>query len=182
MTYNIKQNQFTMKTLKSTLIIALLFFSQIMLAQVENYKETVVENPTAVEDITVVTNYMDAIISNKMAKAESLLATDYAANGPGYENSTKTEEINNWKQIHKTRTNQKNDYVYNSFRVLTGDLKGDWVSVWGTYSYVENGVEISLPYQFTASVDGGKIDRSIIYYDRTAIQQKMGYTITPPKK
>jgi ketosteroid isomerase-like protein len=65
--------------------------------------------------------------------------------------------------------------VSQTFRVIDGDLKGDWVSVWGTYTFTENGIEMNSPYQLTAMVANGKIVRSSIYYDRLAIREAMGY-------
>ena len=100
------------------------------------------------------------------------------ANG---DTQTKAELIASWTEFNKVRTNQKNDYVRNSFRVNGGDLAGDWVSVWGTYSFTENGIDIILPYQYTAQVDDGKILRSAIYYDNLAIAAMRGYELTAKK-
>lgn len=176
-----------MKTLlKTTVLVAFLFVGQFTSAQEEkkkSFNEAVTQNPTAEEDLKVVTDYLDAIINNKMDIAESLLADTYVSNGPSNgESSTKAEEIANWKQAHKVRTKQKNEYVVNTWRVLDGNFKGDWVSIWGTYTFTENGVEIILPYQYTASVDGGKIKAAVIYYDNLAVVTAMGYTLTPPEK
>ena len=89
--------------------------------------------------------------------------------------TTKAEIIAGWIANHKVRTNQKNDYVKHTWRVVEGEYLGDWVAVWGTYSYTQNGVDIELPYQFTAQVDEGKIQRSIIYYDKLAVNKAMGF-------
>ena len=62
--------------------------------------------------------------------------------------------------------------------MLEGDLKGDWVSVWGNYIFTENGITVNLPYQSTLMVDNGKIARSIIYFDRLAVLTAMGYELT----
>lgn len=168
--------------LKVTVLIAFICIGQIN-AQDKSYKEIVSENPTAEEDLKVVSNYLDAIVNNKMDVVATLLADDYVSSGPSHgDTSTKTEEIENWKAAHKLRTNQKNEYVYNTFRVLEGDYKGDWVSIWGTYTFTENGTEIVLPYQYTAMVEKGKIKSSVIYYDNLAVVRAMGYTLTPPAK
>jgi hypothetical protein len=176
-----------MKTLlKTTVLVAFLFIGQITSAQEKeskSFNETVTQNPTAEEDIKVVADYLDAIINNKMAIAESLLADTYVSSGPSNgETSTKAEEIAAWKNAHKVRTNQKNEYVVNTWRVLDGNFKGDWVSIWGTYTFTENGIEIILPYQYTASVEGGKITGAVIYYDNLAVVTAMGYTMTLPSK
>jgi len=172
-----------MKTLKTLAIVAFLFIGQNSFAQAKSYQETVVENPTANEDLKVVSDYLDALVNNKMAVVESLLSDGYVGTGPSDgDTETKAEHIANWKEAHKVRTNEKNEYVTNTFRVLDGDLKGDWVSTWGTYSFREDGKDIVLPYQFTADVKDGKIQRSVIYYDNLAVVNALGYTITPPEK
>ncbi|MBJ7879855.1 hypothetical protein [Gelidibacter salicanalis] len=172
-----------MKILKTSVIILLLIMAQTAFAQDKSYKETVVENPTAEEDIKVVADYLDALLKNKMDIAAGLLADTYVGAGPAHqETETKATSIESWKAIHKARTGQKNDYVRNSFRVIDGDLKGDWVSVWGTYTFTQNNITVNLPYQFTAMVDNGKISKSFIYYDRMAINTAMGYELIAKKK
>ncbi|RXJ50615.1 nuclear transport factor 2 family protein [Gelidibacter gilvus] len=172
-----------MKTLTKLAIVILLCIGQIAFAQDKSYKEVVVENPTAEQDIQVVSSYLDAILNNKMDVLENLLAVDYVGSGPSHgDKESKREQISNWKANHQKRTNQTNEYVYNTFRVLSGDLKGDWVSVWGTYSFTENGKNFVLPYQITANViDDNKIQKSMIYYDNLAMLMAMDYTLSPPK-
>ncbi|WP_147231260.1 nuclear transport factor 2 family protein [Psychroserpens burtonensis] len=172
-----------MKTLKTSAFVLLLIIGQITFAQDQSYKETVTENPTSEDDLKVVADYLDALMSNKMTEAASLLADNYTGAGPGYqETETKLEHLANWKESHLARTNQKNSYVSQTFRVLEGDLTGDWVSVWGTYTYTVNDVTINLPYQYTAMIDNGKIARSAIYYDKLAISEAMGYELTAKKE
>ncbi|PRX56104.1 nuclear transport factor 2 family protein [Flagellimonas meridianipacifica] len=172
-----------MRTLRVSAMIILFFIGQGAFAQEKSYAETVVENPTAEEDLKVGASYLDALVGNDMATVAGLLADEYIVNGPSHnEKIIKLEEIAQWKEIHKTRTNQKNKYVYQTFRVLDGDYQGDWVSVRGTYSFIENGTDIVLPYQYTANVKNGKINEASIYYDRLSFAKKLGYTITPPEE
>ena len=63
----------------------------------------------------------------------------------------------------------------------TGDLKGNWVSLWGDYSFTQNGKDLKFPFQYTARVTKGKIDIDRIYYDRLYILQTLGYKVTPPE-
>ena len=76
---------------------------------------------------------------------------------------------------------RNNEFVSNSFRVTGGNLKGDWVAVWGNYTFTQNGVTVILPYQFTAMIENGKIEKSTIYYDKLAINRAMGYELTAKK-
>ena len=169
-----------MKTLKTLALAVVLCIGQITIAQEMNFNETVTQNPTPDEDLKVVTEYLDALVNNNLDKAGSLLADDFSGSGPSDgDTETKEDVIDNWKQIHKLRTNQKNDYVVNTWRVLSGEYKGDWVSIWGTYSYTENDTDINLPYHLTAKVEDGKIQNSIIYYNSLAVAKKMGYELTP---
>ncbi|WP_081606525.1 proline iminopeptidase-family hydrolase [Psychroflexus gondwanensis] len=58
---------------------------QVTFAQEKSYKETVIENPTAEEDLKVVADHLEAIMTNKMGKAASLLADSYEGRGPAFE-------------------------------------------------------------------------------------------------
>lgn len=174
------------KTLETAMLLAfIMLFAPIITSAQEKelrYNDIVVENPEAEAAIKIVTDYVNALVNNKMEKAEMLLAEKYMGYGPALNDSiTKAETIKGWTENHLTRTNQKIGFVSQTFRVLQGDLKGDWVSQWGSYSYTENGKDIKVPYQFTALVSKGKIERSSIYYDKLAIVQKLGYELTPPK-
>lgn len=172
-----------MKILKASTIVLLLIIGQITFAQDKSYKETVIENPTADDDLKVVAAYLDALMANKMDTAASFLADTYIGGGPGYEETeTKTESIESWKAAHKVRTNQKNDYVSNTVRVIDGDLKGDWVSIWGTYTFTQNSITVNMPYQYSAMIDNGKIVKSMIYYDKMAINTAMGYELIAKKQ
>jgi len=169
-----------MKTLKILALAVVLCTGQITIAQEMNFNEVVTQNPTAEEDLKVVADYLDALVNNNLYKAKSLLADDFSGSGPSDgDTETKEDVIENWTQIHKLRTNQNNEYVVNTWRVLSGEYEGDWVSIWGTYSFTENDIDINLPYHLTAKVENGKIQNSIIYYNSLAVAQKMGYELTP---
>ncbi len=65
-----------MKTLKTVAIALVLCLGQITFAQES------AENPTAKEDIKVVGDYIDALMTNKMDVAASLLADEHIGAGP----------------------------------------------------------------------------------------------------
>ena len=52
---------------------------------------------------------------------------------------------------------------------------------WGTYSFTQNGKNISFPFQYTAKVANGRIVGDAIYYDNKYILETLGYKITPPE-
>jgi hypothetical protein len=147
------------------------------------YKDVVADNPTAEADMKVVADFVNMLTSGDLDKAKSLLAEKYKGYGPSPADSTTPEQtITNWQQNYKTQSNRKVSFVTQTFRVLSGNLKGNWVSLWGNYSFTENSTNISFPFQYTARVNNGKIESDRIYYDRMYILQTLGYKITPPEK
>ena len=145
------------------------------------YKDVVVDNPEAEADMKVVSDFVNSLTSGDLDKAKSLLADKYKGYGPAPVDSTTTEQmISTWKENYKTQTNRKVGFVTQTFRVLQGDLKGDWVSLWGNYSFTQNDKNVSFPFQYTARVTDGKIDTDRIYYDRMYILQTLGYKVTAP--
>jgi ketosteroid isomerase-like protein len=176
-----------MKTLKTTMLLAFIILLALTSTNAQEnelkYKDVVVENPDAEADMKVVSDYVNALVNNELGKAEKLLAEEFMGYGPAVNDSiNKKNTINNWKENHKVRTNQKVGFVTQTFRVLQGDLKGDWVSHWGTYTFTQNGRNVTIPYQVTARVSNGMINRSTIYFDNLSVQQQLGFEIIPPKK
>ncbi|HEY5122335.1 MAG TPA: hypothetical protein VIK14_01225 [Ignavibacteria bacterium] len=179
------------KTIKLSLLFATLMFpvfstgaqAQSTPASQPRYKDLVVENPNAESDIKIVGDFLNLLVSGDLDKAKSLLAEKYIAYGPAPTDSSTTEQtIISWKENYEVQTNRKVGFVTTTFRVLSGNQKGDWVSLWGNYSFTQDGKNISFPFQYTALVTDGKIDKDIIYYDRMYILQTLGYKVTPPEK
>jgi hypothetical protein len=170
----------TLLLLLCFIIIGELTFSQ---NRTPKYKNVVAKNSEAEADIKVVSDFVISLIHNKMIEVEKLLDDAYVGYGPAINDSmTKQETLVSWNKTRKIRTNEKVGFVTQTFRILKGNLKGDWVSQWGTYTFTQNGKEIKLPYQLTARVNNGKINRSTIYYDNLAAIETLGYQITPPKQ
>jgi hypothetical protein len=146
------------------------------------YQDVVVENPNAEADMKVVSDYVNSLVSGDIVKAKTLMATGYKGYGPSVADSATSEQtISGWQQNYKTQLNRKVGFVTQTFRVKSGDLQGDWVSLWGDYSFTENGKDVKFPFQYTARVTKGKIDTDRIYYDRLYILQTLGYKVTPPE-
>lgn len=147
------------------------------------YKDVVVENPTAEADMKVVGDFVNALTAGELDKAKNLLAEKYKGYGPGpLDSGTVEQTINSWKESNKVQLNRKVSFVTQTFKVLLGDLKGSWVSVWGDYSFTQDGKNVAFPFQYTARVTDGKIDTDRVYYDRMYIMQTLGYKVTPPEK
>lgn len=179
------------KTIKLNLLFAtilLTVFTTVAQAQSTpaaqpRYKDVVVDNPNAETDMKVVSDFINALTNDNLEKANSLLAEKYKGYGPSPLDSSTTEQtINSWKESNKIQLNRKVSFVTQTFRVLLGDLKGNWVSVWGDYGFTQDGKSVSFPFQYTARVTNGKIDTDRIYYDRMYIFQTLGFKLTPPAK
>jgi ketosteroid isomerase-like protein len=179
----------TKKTTTSCLFLATLF---LMLSTVvvhaqsgpsaqPRYKDMVGENPSAEADIKTASDYINALQAGDLAKMKSLLADNYKGYGPGPLDSANAEqELKNWGEGFKTQLDRKVNFIAETFRVMSGDLKGNWVSIWGDYSFTQNGKTAKFPFQSTMHVTNGKIDSGRTYYDRLYIMQTMGYVLTPP--
>jgi len=147
----------------------------------QTYKDFVGANPNWEADLKTVGDYVNALAANDLDKAKSLLAENYKGFGPSPKDSaTREQHIERWKEQAKSQLNAKTTFVSETFRVLQGEQMGDWVSVWGDWSFTQNNIIVKFPYQFTAHISKGKIDRGIVYYDRAYIMETLGYKITPP--
>jgi ketosteroid isomerase-like protein len=87
----------------------------------------------------------------------------------------------NWQANYKVQTDRKVGFVTQTFKVVSGNLKGNWVSLWGTYTFTQMEKAISIPFQYTASVADGKIVSDRIYFDNLSVARQLGYKLTPPE-
>jgi ketosteroid isomerase-like protein len=155
-------------------------------AQAQNnpprYKDLVVDNPTAEADMKVVGDFVNALVSGDQDKAKSLAAPTYIGRGPSRLDSANIgKELASWQANYKTQSDRKVAFVTQTFKVLSGNLKGNWVSLWGDYTFTQAGKTITFPFQYTASVADGKVTSARIYYDNMAIVTQLGFKVTPPE-
>jgi len=180
-----------MKTTIQTcmLIASFLFFvsltriqAQATNATQQGYNDAVKANPTADQDIKVVSDYLNALVAPDFDKVRSLLAPNYKGRGPGpFDSATAEDVIKTWQSNDSSQTNRKIGSIPATFRVLSGDYQGNWVAMWGEYDCTINGKDLKIPFQYTAHITNSKIDNDITYYDRLYIFQSLGFTLTPPK-
>ena len=164
------------------LIVATLFTNLSAQTQAPSIK-LVVENPTAEADMKVVGDYHNALIGGDLVKAKSLLSAKYMLYGPSAADSNNVEkELAAWSENYKTHLNRKVGFITQSFKVTSGNLQGNWVSLWGTYTCTINGKNIAVPFQSTSRVENGKITRMNIYFDNLSTLTTIGYTLVPPKE
>lgn len=177
------------KTIKLTLLLVVFVLTALTsTAQAQStpssqprYKDVVGENPNAEADIKVVSDFVNSLVAGNVGVAKTLMTDNYKGYGPSATDSATGEQtITGWQENYKTQSNRKVDFVAETFDVKSGNLQGHWVSVWGDYSFAENGKDVKFPFQYTAHVTKGKIDTDRIYYDRLYIMQTLGYKVTPP--
>ncbi|WP_347159035.1 hypothetical protein [Pontibacter chitinilyticus] len=178
------------KTIKLSLLFVVFMLSvSVTVTQAQStstaqprYNDVVGENPNAEADMRVVGDYVNALVSGDLEKAKTLLANNYKGYGPAPTDSATSEQvISDWQRNYKSTSNRKVSFATQTFRVKSGIYKGDWVSLWGDYSFSENGKDVNFPFQYTARIANGKIETDRIYYDRLYMLQTLGYTVTPPE-
>ncbi|GHB63166.1 DUF4440 domain-containing protein [Persicitalea jodogahamensis] len=149
------------------------------------HNDVVALSKNADENVAVLNNYLDALVSGDLNRARSLLAADYQENGPGYEKPMNSEQaINSWQSSLNQRTDHRiSDRRTLAYQEKSGLNEGDWVMGWGTYHWKEKagGTMIELPYQITARVSNGTLKEARYYYDRATVRDKMGYVAIPPE-
>jgi len=182
-----------MKTTKTAcLILASLLFgissnahAQNTAAQTTVYHHNDInkENPTADQDIKVLEDFENAIVSGDLDKAKSFLADNFKGYGPGANDSATAEQvIGFWQENYKTHTNRKINFVDHTWQVTEGQYKGNWVAMWGEYDCTINAKDVRIPFQTTARIANGKIEMQISYWDNLSPSLSLGYTLTPPKQ
>ena len=175
-----------MKTIKflSTLAIVIALFSVTTPCQAQTpaYKDNIIQNPDAEADIKVVGDYIKALVSGDLDKAKTLLAPNFKGRGPSSLDSANVEKtVANWQANYKVQSDRKIGFVTQSHKVLSGNYKGSWVSLWGTYTFTQTEKTISIPFQYTAKVADGKIVSDRIYFDNLSVVRQLGYKLTPPE-
>jgi ketosteroid isomerase-like protein len=179
------------KTITKGFVLAILMLSiaftsanaQSDSAKQPHYKDFVGENADADADIKLVSDYVHKLVAGDVDKATAMLASNYKGYGPGPGDSATAQMVaEGWKHSDSVQLNRKDEFVAATFNVKSGDLAGHWVEMWGTYSFTENGKDVKFPYQYSAHLKNGKIDRDYIYYDKLYVLTALGYTVTPPAK
>jgi len=142
------------------------------------YKDFIGENPNAEADMKVVSDFVNACVNEDTIKAKSLLDANYLGFGPSINDSaTALEEINAWKENYKIHSDRKVSFITQTYRVLVGDRKGDWVSLMGDYSCTLNEKKMKMPFQLTARLLDGKIVGAITYWDKKYLSETLGYNL-----
>ena len=129
-------------------------------------------------------DYVNALVSGDTDKAKGMLAPGYIGHGPARLDSANTEQtITRWQENYKTQLNRKVGFITQTFKVLSGNLKGNWVSMWGDYTFTDanSSKTVTFPFQLTVRVANGKVTDDRIYYDAMSILTQLGFKVTPPE-
>lgn len=146
------------------------------------YIDFIGENPNAEADMKVVSDFVNACVNEDTIKAKSLLDANYLGFGPSINDSaTAKEEINAWIENYKIHYDRKVSFTTNTYRVLKGDRKGDWVALMGDYICTLNKKEMKMPFQLTARLLNEKIVSAITYWDKKYLSETLGYNLLPPR-
>jgi len=172
-------------TLSLLIALAILFVFSVdkasAQAKAQHQKDMIGDNPTADQDNMVVSNFTNWLVGGEAEKAKSLLAANFKGYGPTPIDSASADQlVKQWQENYKMQSDRKVNFVLESFRVKSGDFQGNWVAVWGDYTFTSNGKTVKFPYHCAYHLTNGKIDSSRIYYDQLYIFQQLGYKLAPP--
>lgn len=137
-------------------------------------------------NIKLVSEFIDALITNKQDKIRSLVTDDFMDYGPSQKDSMNIDQLTYaWTAIDSTRSNQDAGvFVVTALVVNEGDLAGEWVNVWGTYTAKEknSGYEYDAPWHRVFKINNDKISFSRAWFDNLAISLDLGRVIPAPKE
>jgi ketosteroid isomerase-like protein len=167
------------------LLLAMLFFvSSFLIAQkAPKHNNVITLSKNADQNVAILNEYLDALVSGNGAQAGTYLAPDYREYGPSHDAPLNREQaLVSWDASSSQRTAQSiTDRRTLAWREKSGPQEGEWVMGWGVYHWKDkaNGTDIDMPYQITARVNSGQLTEAHYYYDRAAVRDKMGYVSIP---
>lgn len=143
-------------------------------------------SPNEEANMALVNSFIDAIITNKPEALKGLVTDDYMFLGPSAKDSVNVDQLAaNWAVVDSLRSNQDPGIIVMTSLVANeGDLKGDWVHVWGNYTANVKGSDFSynVPWHQVHQVVDGKIARTRTWYDRLDSALDMGTVVPAPAK
>ncbi len=146
-------------------------------------------NPDFLVDVEIARALMTACIQGDREGMERYMHENYTSLGAYGANSqfTRQEAIEGWLEFAKYNNNAKfSNRIWYSWVVdkmdNNPDLVGKWVVTWSDFSYSnEDGLEVSFPMHLAARISEGKVDYSIMFYDRLSMMRQLGYRLLPPE-
>ena len=180
-----------MKTTINKPILVLLFISLLLAFSCKQQDAAMAETDAEVEantsrlydisaneeaNIQLATNFVNASVSGDTAAARNLAHAEYWDYGPGGKDSLSLDDfLARWVTTAAGRTDQDPGIVAaTSLVVNEGNLAGDWVNMWGTYTAKQGDYSFEVPWHRVFLINEGKIVMSRSWYDRLASGLEMG--------
>lgn len=160
------------------------FTSPLVAQKSSKHNDMYALSTNADKHVLLVNGYLDALATGDMSRARSYLSDDYMEYGPASNDSMGLDQaIHNWE----VSMNQRSEQAFNNRQLLcvkakSGPEKGEWVMGRGVYHWKvpTTGAEVDIPFQLTAQVNGDKLQKAYLHYDRAEALEKLGYKIIPP--
>lgn len=133
-------------------------------------------------NIQMAKDFVTAAVSGDSDKVRAIAHSEYWDYGPGAKDSMNLDDfLAAWAETSAARIEQDPGImIYNSLTVNEGDLEGDWVSMWGTYTAKQGDYTFNVPWHRVFLISEGKIVLSRSWYDRLASGLDMGvYQVAP---
>lgn len=141
------------------------------------------QKDTKTEDLTVVKNYVKAVESLDFDAMTEYLDDSYLGLGPSYGDSIdKSQAVQSWKfnseKIYKKIEHTKAQYAF--VTIPEGDSKGNWIATWSELHITfQNEQTITIWANSNYQVNGGKIVKSLTFYNEADALRQLGYEFWP---
>ena len=133
-------------------------------------------SPNEEANIEMATAFVNASVSGDTAAARQVAHSEYWDYGPGSKDSLNLDDfLARWVATAAGRTDQDPGIMAaTSLVVNEGDLEGDWVNLWGTYTAKQGDYSFEVPWHRVFLINEGKIVMSRSWYDRLSSGLEMG--------
>ena len=127
-------------------------------------------------NIQMAKDFVIAVLSGDHEKARSFAHSEYYDFGPGSKDSLSLDEfLAAWETTTAARTDQDPGIMIGTaLTVNEGDLAGDWVNLWGSYTAKQGDYEFNVPWHRVFLVQDGKFVMSRSWFDRLSSGLEMG--------
>lgn len=175
---------------RTNMPIVLLFFLSLLVVfscKQQEETETMADAPEASDrmydisandeaNIQMAKDFVQATLAGDTEKARSLVHADYWDYGPGAKDSLSLDDfLAAWEETSAARTDQDPGIMIGTaLTVNEGDLAGDWVNLWGSYTAKQGDYTFNVPWHRVFLIQEGKFIMSRVWYDRLASGLEMG--------
>ena len=135
-------------------------------------------------NIQMAIDFVNSSVGGDADKVRSIVHSDYWDYGPGAKDSLSLDDfLSAWAETSAARTEQDPGImITTALTVNEGDLAGDWVNMWGTYTAKQGDFTFNVPWHRVFFIEDGKIVMSRAWYDRLAQGLEMGVYQAVPQE